>query len=553
MKRLLFVLSALFVFMPFETFAQGAWEIKSFHADIHVAENGSMRVKETIDVNFFTSKHGIYRDIPVKYRNQLNQHISLGLDVVEVSDDEGHAHMYEVIRDGAYRRIKIGDPNAYVEGPVTYVIEYNVERGLRYFDDHDELYWNITGTQWEVPIQRATASVYLPFESIDGLETICYTGPLGSTEQNCETVVESGVVRFSADDFLTAAISWPKGLVDEPSAMKKAGWFLGDNFGFLLPVFALAAGYVVWAGRGRDPRGRGIVRQYDAPDKLSPAEMGYLVYQSFRNDFIAAEIISLAEQGFLTIAETEKKGWFSQADYEISLMKHSSEAEGHRRVLLEALEREADGGKLKISDLPQDFYKEVEKVKAAVWNAVEARQYFAGKPGTVVGVWVAAAIGIGVVLFVLAALFAFRFDLLVGAILSSAVLIVFAVLMSKRTEAGVAAYQHALGFKQYIAAAETERVKWQEKENLFFDVLPYAMVFGIADKWAKAFEGKLQQPPQWYSGTSVHAFSPVHFSNSLSGFSTATVSHSSPPSSSSSGFSGGSSGGGGGGGGGGSW
>ncbi len=555
MKRFFWMLSALLVMLlPHDTWAQGAWEITSFHADIDVQREGGMRVKETIVTYFHTQKHGIYRDIPVKYRNSVNQHISIGLEVLGVTDENGQSYQYEVLRDGAYRRIKIGDPDAYVSGQKTYVIEYIASRGLRYFDDHDELYWNITGNEWEVGIPEATATVRLPFEAEGVVKTVCYTGSTGSTAQDCTSRVEGNEIHFTANDFLTVAVSWPKGFVTEPSGWTKASWILSDNFGFLFPLVALVVGYALWSSRGRDPKGRGVVRQYDAPDKLSPAEMGYLVHQSFRHDHVSAEIVSLAEAGFLKITEIKKDGWLTDSfDYELHLVKDAVSAKPHQHVLLDALFAHAIDKKIKISDLPKDFYKEVEKIKAAVWKSVQDRQYFVGKPGHVAGAWIAAAIGAGILLFIVAAVSGMRLDLLVGGIIAEAILLIFAVLMPKRTQAGVAAYQHALGFKQYIAAAETERVKWQEKQNLFFEVLPFAMVFGLADKWAKAFEGKLQQPPEWYSGSKAQAFSAAHFSRSMSGFSAATMSHAMPPSSSSSGFSGGSSGGGGGGGGGGSW
>lgn len=554
--KLLFTLLALF-FIPYApVLAQSDWEIRSFHADIHVQENGTIYVKETIEAYFNSEKHGIYREIPTKYRNRFNQHISLGFDLIGVNDGQGNEHAYTVSRDGAYQNIRIGDPDVYVSGPVTYVIEYQAQRGLRYFNDHDELYWNATGTKWEVPITNSSATVYLPFESTNDVETICYTGRMGSTAQDCTADVQAGRADFTAQDYLTVAVSWPKGLVTEPSWFTKFDWFVRDNYGFALPLIALALGYYVWSNRGRDPKGRGIVRQYDAPDNLSPAEMDFLVHQRMKTDSLSAEIVWLANKGLLRIHEIEKKGLLGikSTDYVLERTEKSSTGlKAHQDTLLIALFSDAVDQKIAVSDLPDDFYKTVSDMQKNVWDSIKARAYFAGKPENVMGGWIVAAMLIGFACFGLAIIYQMRLDMLVGAIVSGLIFLGFAFVMPKRTEAGVAAYQHALGFKQYIDGAETERVRWEEKQNLFFEVLPYAMIFGIAEKWAKVFEGKLQTPPDWYTGSNFAAFSPIHFNQSLSGFAAAASSHATPPSSSSSGFSGGSSGGGGGGGGGGSW
>lgn len=572
MKRLIaFAFAAAILFLPAVSHAQSPWEISSFHSDIEVQPDGNLLVTETIETRFNESKHGIFRDIPVKYWNSYRQNISLGLKILGVTDASGRPHKYELSNEGAYRRIKIGDPDVYVSGNQTYVIQYEARRGLRFFQDHDELYWNVTGTAWEVPITNTSATVRLPFTSTDGVETICFTGPLGSKAQECEADITSGPIRFAADDFLTIAVSWPKGLVPEPSFASGLGWFASDHWGLILPLLAAMGAYFVWSRRGRDPKGKGIVRQYEAPDGLSPAETGFLVKQSFRTDFVAAEIISLAEKGYLTIKEVpaessllttittgtirKKMGGAVIYAYELRRQSGTKPLKPHQQALLDALFAQATDSTILMDDLPKDFYKEVEKVRTAVWKEIERAGYFAGKPESALVVWITLAILVTAGLVFLAVLYEMRIDMILGAILSSIILFIAAVFMPKRTAKGVAAYEYALGFKQYIDAAETDRVKWQETQNIFFEVLPYAMVFDIAGKWANAFEGKLTQPPTWYSGSSTTTFSAVHFSQSMTAFSAATASHSSPPSSSgsSSGFSGGSSGGGGGGGGGGSW
>jgi uncharacterized membrane protein len=137
-------------------------------------------------------------------------------------------------------------------------------------------------------------------------------------------------------------------------------------------------------------------------------------------------------------------------------------------------------------------------------------------------------------------------------------LIAASPVMPRKTRAGAELERRSLGFQRYIEVAEKDRQKFAEKEHIFADYLPFAIVFRCVEQWAKAFEGiDLKEATSgWYSGSSsLNAFSAMAMSRDLSSFSSQISSAiaSTPGGGGSSGFSGGSSGGGGGGGGGGSW
>jgi uncharacterized membrane protein len=138
---------------------------------------------------------------------------------------------------------------------------------------------------------------------------------------------------------------------------------------------------------------------------------------------------------------------------------------------------------------------------------------------------------------------------------AGALLFAIAHVMPRRTAEGRLMYRRCLGFRKYMVTGETERQKFAENANLFDEYLPYAIVYGCVDKWAKAFEGLAAEgrEPHWYVGP--RRFMPSVFADSVSDFSSSisSVMASTPGGSGSSGFGGGSSGGGGGGGGGGSW
>ncbi|HEX2048002.1 MAG TPA: hypothetical protein VHF27_09565, partial [Acidimicrobiales bacterium] len=163
----------------------------------------------------------------------------------------------------------------------------------------------------------------------------------------------------------------------------------------------------------------------------------------------------------------------------------------------------------------------------------------------------AAASGI----LVLLAVFTHAALLGVPLVLGALLLLATAKRMPRRTAKGMAVLRRAQGFRRFIDESEKERARFAEQQHLFSEYLPYAIVFGATEKWARAFAGIDDQIPEqrWYGST--HAFTASSFSDSIADFAVTTAGTitSTPAGSGSSGFSGGSSGGGGGGGGGGSW
>jgi len=185
-----------------------------------------------------------------------------------------------------------------------------------------------------------------------------------------------------------------------------------------------------------------------------------------------------------------------------------------------------------------------------------ARGWFNRRPDSARGLWLAisiAALAVSILLVGAAAKWTTFAIVPIPLVLGSLILLTQHGRMPRRTARGTGVLRRALGFRQYIETAETRRSEFAEKANLFYEYLPFAVVFGCVDKWADAFEDLALEPPDWYS--SSRPFNAIMLGNALSGFSSTTSGTlaSTPGGSGGSGFSGGSSGGGGGGGGGGSW
>jgi uncharacterized membrane protein len=280
---------------------------------------------------------------------------------------------------------------------------------------------------------------------------------------------------------------------------------------------------------------------------------------------ITATLIDLAVRGFIRIEEvTESRflGLGKSTEYIIHIIRKRSawsELKLHEQRYLEGLSGAAprDGYTVKVSELTNKFYKALPGIRNAIYKALVEREFYRERPDHVKAKWSVlgvffgfAGIGLGVLSAKQAWVIVSPFALVAGMLVSAMILVIFAQLMPARTPAGARAREATLGFKEFLERVESERYrKMITGPELFERYLPFAMAFGVAEKWARAFEGIYREPPTWYTGGTGH-FSPGAFASTMGEMSSAASSSmSSSPSSSGSGG-GGSSGGGSGGGGG---
>ncbi len=547
----------------------GAFTITNFEVDILVKKEAVLEVEEVIEVNFSEKRHGIFRNIPVKYKDDRGFDYNLKLKVLAVKDQNGDSIEYQISSSGGDKVLKIGDPDLEIIGNQRYVVQYEIKKGVRYFEDHDEIFWNPIGTGWPTEIQKASSIVR--FEDganfIEG-SGVCFTGEFGSKDKNClVNEVSFKQVEFEATrvlnnyEGLTIAVHLPKGVIKEPTSGQYFMLFLMDNWGFGLPIVVFVGMFLVWKKRGQEiDLNKTVIAQYEAPDNLTPGELGYLMKEHYSVKFVTADIINLAVKGYLDIYEIEPKikiipKWLKKIDYELENKKDWEEANNltdHEKELLNGLFSSNKMGKIKLSDKKNSFYENITVASKKIKTQIKTKGYFEISFRNKKSFYVLMAFFGGIIMFILG-ISLNRLDLIFGAILSAPILIGFGIFMSKKTLKGAETYWQAKGYKHYIDIAEKHRAEFNARENIFEKTLPYAMVFGNIDKWAKAFEGIAKNKPDWYHSNSMNSFSPIIFASSIgNNFASAAQTASVSPNSSSSG-SGGFSGGGGGGGGGGSW
>jgi len=162
--------------------AQRSYTIDGFDAVIRVQRDASIQVTETITARFVGSWNGIYRTIPVTYHTPQGLNWTLGLSLQSATDDDGRPLRVEASRERQYIKFKIWVPGA-ADATRRVVLRYRASNGLRFFEDHDELYWNVTGDEWDVGIGAAAARIELP-AGAEGVRAIAFNGAYGSTARD---------------------------------------------------------------------------------------------------------------------------------------------------------------------------------------------------------------------------------------------------------------------------------------------------------------------------------------------------------------------------------
>lgn len=544
-----------------------AEQIDSFVSDIEVAKDATLKVKETIAYKFDDQRHGIFRCIPTKHQDKASSLLKdryIDIDVTDVRMDAGSVP-FEVTKESTQVCVKIGDPNSTVTGARTYELSYTVGGAISYeaYGGAD-LYWNVTGNEWEVPIISVDARVSSP-DQILMTERSCYRGLIGKTNSCQMSTEENGTIHFGGTLFnpkegLTLAQGLNRSKIPTDIRERYKPLIIGIVIA-ILSILALS--YVVYRYNTRFKTGNTIIPQYEPYPGVKPMYMGALFDGKLDPRDITAGIVYLAEQGIIKIKKTEKKifFFFEVDDYEITLVKSSAEKLDtfEDGVITLLFGKNVTAGHITLSELRDNFkekkqrYERFVNLKNGIEKDLVTNGFFEDrrivkkfvKPSGLLFL-------IGTVL-----LFIPQIDSLVYGMICIVIGVALGFDFRRRTTKGYEALDHLKGFKEFLQVTEKDRYIFHnapaKSPEQFMEYLPYAIAFGVEKEWAKTFEGIIIPNPNWYDGGSdTHAFSAIALTDSFGGFSSFVTDSVSSPGGSASGG-GGFSGGGGGGGGGGSW
>lgn len=563
-----FIVTFLFCFRT-KSFAVN-YEITNFDAQITLNQDLTLTIKETIDANFLVAKHGIYRVIPYIYSHN-GKTIKSKFKVLSITSAQGLPVQFTIENFNQSKRLKIGDPNLTITGPQKYIIEYQVGDVVLDYGQGPEIYWNVTGTEWDgAIIQKAHSSVSSPFGDITKVE--CY---------GCQSSFTPTQADFDGDMGLTIVVQIsPTNTLIPPSKLEKNIDSIFDNFGYLLALLPVSTMAYLWFTKGRDKKyltenvfyepdskvtktvplfhRPHLPLVYSPINNLTPAEVGTIIDEKVDTKDIVAEIVELARLKFLTIKKVETKGFLGikSTDYQLTKLDKSTEKlNKFQTSLLEKIFSTQND--IKISELKNHFYKHLPSLKEKLYNQLNLKKLTEGSIESIRAKWWVLAIVLNLVtIFIINPAVVSQTQNLVPVVITIIGVIpcfIFAYNMPRKTALGYSLHRQAVGLKYYLGKG-----KWREdvmEKNLFLEeMLPLAITLGVVDKLAKDMKDLGINPPSYMQGMVLHSFA-----SDLNSFNSSVVSSltSSPSGNSSwsggSGFSGGGGGGGFGGGGGGSW
>ncbi|WP_438749846.1 DUF2207 domain-containing protein [Pararhizobium sp. O133] len=317
MKRLIAILGFLHVFLALAVAARAEEIITAYRSDITVAKSGLLTVSETITANVEGDqiKRGIYRDFPMTFVDDSGRTVRVDFNLVSVERD-GVSEPYHTESISGGIRIYTGDKDVFLPaGQHIFRITYETGRQIRYFNDHDELYWNVTGNGWVFPINEVSATVTLP-PGVKAEDMAVFTGGQGATDRNASFTKMGSQLVFvttrplGAHEGLTIAVKMPKGSIDPPSVSQQRSWWLQDNLPPILAItgFVIAALYYsrMWLKVGRDPARGVVVPRWDAPGGISPALVNYIDNKGFSGEgwtALSAAALNLAVEGYVVLED----------------------------------------------------------------------------------------------------------------------------------------------------------------------------------------------------------------------------------------------------------
>ena len=606
--------------------AQGE-RILSFDSRIAIHTNASLQVTETIRVRAEGQdiKRGIYRDFPQLYRGRWGLRQRTGFTVLSVRrDGQPEPYHFEARENG--QRVYFGQGNVFLKpGEHTYELIYRTDRQLGFFQDHDELYWNVTGNGWTFPMNRVTATVTTPLGA-SVLSAEAYTGPQGARGRDytrepsgAEEVTFIASRPLGAREGLTIVVAWPKGFVQAATPREQWTNLLKDNVGVAIAVggllLVLVYYIIVWLAVGADPAPGTIIPLYGPPKGLSPAAVRYLVEMGFDHKAFAANLISLAVKGAITIEQDADKTYTLRRKHgDADLLPDESALWADLLNARQSLPLKQTNH-VTLQKATETLKKSLSQMMEKTFFVKNFRYWFCGLMFSLIPLAVSLftyrnsdsaiflsfwltfwTIGVTFLLSMVTSLWrghqwgqAFFMTLfsipfiggeigglwalsqstsfwvpllfLIGAVMNG----IFYHLLKAPTAAGRKLLDQIDGFRLYLTVAEKDRLNLQNPPErtpeLFEMFLPYALALNVEQKWAQQFENVLAKAgegqeggysPAWYHGTAWSTLGAAGFTSSLgSSMSSAISSASTAPGSSSGGSGGGGGGSSGGGGGGG--
>ncbi|MFH1426386.1 MAG: DUF2207 domain-containing protein [Candidatus Kerfeldbacteria bacterium] len=511
-------------------------EVIEWNASYTVRENGIVAAETAVLFNTSGEKSPAQFSIAAPYVPARGRTIINNLRIYDKDWNELQNNRYSSVRSIDRINITVNpeeEENSVVH--MTYEIIRSINPAGNREQDLDELSLEVLPDDFSQSVEAVRVRIAFP----DSIETgsLNWSGTASSATENNEigrwTIRDNGSVLFSAEDIhpntqLHITVRWPSGIISQPpAAFPSRLWMVIRYPYYALPAVTLMILSFWFLRYGRDPKSRiSKTPRYAPPSHLSPAHLGALVHERVRITFIISMLVDLAQRGYIRIVEESRRSVFSKKDYIFIKRKgyeNDSSLTTVERYFLHALfgstvEIGGQRVRTKLSTLKNHFASKISTMRKMVIHDMVQNRYFRESPHAVRKKYMIIA-----TLLILIALPAW----IVGGVIYDNVLsgmpllitaglfFMFSPLMPQRTKKGSQAFDHAISFKLFLHHADRYTLQKLNPET-FSKYLPYAMIFGIEKSWARAFEGVLKEPPEWYVATGdFSSFSATDFTHAL--------------------------------------
>ncbi|MBN2627461.1 MAG: DUF2207 domain-containing protein, partial [Spirochaetales bacterium] len=345
--------------------ADEAFVIDNYKVEMTAGLDNAYDVTETLDMDFSADRHGIIRDIPLSFDG-----MPVNISKIQV---KGYDSKVDFGRENV--SIRIGSADTYVNGKVQYVISYRYSVGKDNLPEMDEFNHNVIGLQWDTVIKNAEFRITLP-QAFDETRLNCTSGPYGSTDNtgvawSVDGTVVTGHTTRPLNNYegLTVALPLPEGYWSEAKELRPQGSFVFMILGYPLYAVVVLLAFFLWFTKGRDNQVFPTV-QFDPPEGLTPAEIGYVIDGSVDNKDVTSLIIYWAQKGYLAIeTERDKKDRTSGLEM-VKLADPDPDSRSYEKKIFKELFAAGTGDRVSTKDLTNRFYKTVQ------WGTVNITKWF---------------------------------------------------------------------------------------------------------------------------------------------------------------------------------
>lgn len=457
----------------------------------------------------------------------------------------------------------------------TFSIKYSYFMGNDKNKGFDDVYYNLVGTNSTCEIENISFSVTLPKE-VEAGKIQMYSGVAGSTAAQEFTalgnVVSGTCARLEAGEGITFRAIFEDGYLTKVPAKLNLRQLIAIGLCLVCVAFALVCFFVL-RQKNNYPKPVELV-PYDG---LDPFVADYMANASVSTKTVSASVICLANMGYLTIEDKGNKNIvFHKTEKDISELKNVSLKMVYNAVFSGGVNEK------EMSRLGVDFATSVStiqsaekiKQKSSLYDQKETNKYGWFKFGVLAlmfitalvvfkipksffgfstdlfnfvnvafslflvyaavscffeqkNLWIYTLISTSIFIVIMALVYArFSIGLIDKNYIGFIVLIILSALpvlvnvTPKYSQAGAISKGRVLGFKNYISMCEVSQLKMfaLENPNYYFDVLPYAYVFGLSKVWMDKFKDIEVKVPDWMISSNGTLMDYVVFNSMFNNF-----------------------------------